>query len=222
MCEECFKKIELKAKSQYCLHCKRKNTYGEFCFEDKEDYALNGVWIAANYDNPLLSEVIKKTKYNFSYEAAPVLGKVMAAFFYELFAENTDKDEDAQARLSGVIDSFEKTSVIPVPLHKKRKNWRGFNQAELIAGQFASRTYLPLITDKLVRIKYLRPQAGLKEKERVENIKSCFIWKGENLMGKNIILIDDVVTTGSTLNECAKVLKENGAGEVWGLVVAKG
>ena len=58
--------------------------------------------------------------------------------------------------------------------------------------------------------------------ERKKNITDCFAWQGKNLQNKNILLIDDVVTTGSTLNECAKVLKQNGAGKIYGLVIAKG
>jgi predicted amidophosphoribosyltransferase len=78
------------------------------------------------------------------------------------------------------------------------------------------------ITSQLVRIKNTKPQVKLTAAERKTNVKDCFEWLGGNLNNKNIILIDDVTTTGSTLNECAKALKNAGAGEVWGLAVANG
>ena len=81
---------------------------------------------------------------------------------------------------------------------------------------------MTVMEKKLIRIKHKKPQAKLDEAQRQENIKNCFAWVGKKLTGQPIILIDDVTTTGSTLNECAKILKQNGAGEVWGLVVAKG
>ena len=114
------------------------------------------------------------------------------------------------------------TCALPISLHKKRKRWRGFNQAEIIARELKNYFDIDMSTEKLIRIKHKKAQAKLGEEERKNNIKNCFGWQGDRLNKRNIILVDDVVTTGSTLNECAKVLKENGAGEVWGLVVAKG
>jgi predicted amidophosphoribosyltransferase len=81
---------------------------------------------------------------------------------------------------------------------------------------------LEISTGRLKIIKHKKPQAKLNETERRENIKDCFVFEGENLAGRNILLVDDIATTGATLSEAARVLKENGAGQVWGLVVAKG
>jgi len=120
------------------------------------------------------------------------------------------------------ILNFNDNLVVPVPLSGKRLCWRGFNQAELLARKIAENYGLGLDANNLIRIKHKKPQAKLDEVHRQENIKGCFVWRGNNLNKKNIILIDDVVTTGATLNECAKILKASGAGEVWGLVVAKG
>lgn len=75
--------------------------------------------------------------------------------------------------------------------------------------------------ENLIRIKYKKPQAKLKAKDRRENIQGSFAWRGAKLKKRNIILIDDITTTGSTLEECARILKQNGAKEVWGLVIAK-
>jgi len=121
-----------------------------------------------------------------------------------------------------LYNNFSQSLIMPVPLHKKRLRWRGFNQSELLAKGIKKYFNLDLRLDELIRTKHKKPQTKLSGRKRKENVKGCFFWKGDWLDGKNIILVDDVITTGSTLNECAKVLKENGAGEVWGLVVARG
>lgn len=112
--------------------------------------------------------------------------------------------------------------IIPVPLHPKRLRWRGFNQSEKIADIIASNLQIPIDSTSLKRIKFKTPQAKLKKEDRIKNISNNFNWHGNKLNQQNIILIDDVTTTGATLNECAKVLKANGAKEVWGLVLANG
>jgi len=112
--------------------------------------------------------------------------------------------------------------LVPVPLHIRRERWRGFNQSQLIAEKLSDKFGIEIDCHGLKRVKHGKAQAKLSKSERWENIKGSFFWEKESLSGRNIILIDDVVTTGATLNEAAKVLKENGAGEVWGLVVARG
>ena len=74
----------------------------------------------------------------------------------------------------------------------------------------------------LKRPQQQKPQATLNESERLKNIKSAFVWRGENLTGQKIILLDDVITTGATLNEAARILKIAGAKEIYALVLAKG
>ena len=136
--------------------------------------------------------------------------------------------------------------MIPVPLHKKRKARRGFNQAELLAKELISNNFQQtfrqkmcnqpstskpgynnweLMKNKLIRTKYTqKTQVELSGRARRENIKDCFSWFGEKngLKGKIVFLVDDVYTTGSTLEECAKVLRQNaGAKKIWGIVLAK-
>ena len=130
--------------------------------------------------------------------------------------------QDGRISPANILLDFSKNLIMPVPLHSKRRRWRGFNQAEIIAKEVADHFKLDFNSDKLVRTKHKKPQAKLGERDRKSNIIDCFYWNGSELANRNVILIDDVVTTGSTLNECARILKDNGAGEVWGLVVAKG
>lgn len=113
------------------------------------------------------------------------------------------------------------TTLIPIPLSKKRLRWRGFNQAELLARELAAAFAYPLNQD-LKRIKHAWPQADLNGAERLNNIADSFAWTGTSLGGRTIILIDDVATTGATLNEAARILKTAGAGAIYGLVLAKG
>jgi len=115
------------------------------------------------------------------------------------------------------------TIIMPVPLHKKRYNWRGFNQAFLLSKYIAKEFHLMVYEDLLIRQKNTKPQSKIKSMiKRRENINGAFsIVKNEFLKNKNVIIIDDVCTTSATLNECAKELKNAGVKNVWGLVVAR-
>ncbi|MDP2708488.1 MAG: double zinc ribbon domain-containing protein [bacterium] len=232
LCPECVRAVKLKS-GQYCLHCKQENDYGGFCAACGIIYSLNGVWIAALYDDLLISRAIKSLKYYFISGAAAGLSRIMILFIDNLLgqakiikyglADGLERRRFEQAKnLPAAILNFNENLIMPVPLSKKRRRWRGFNQAELLAGALAKNYGLALDCKNLIRIKHKKPQAKLNEIQRLANIKDCFAWQGGNLNNKNIVLVDDVVTTGATLNECAKVLKAAGAGEVWALVAAKG
>lgn len=232
LCGDCFKEVKFKSK-QYCLHCKKENDFGQFCPPCRVNYSLDGVWIAALYDELLISQTIKSLKYYFISGVADDLSKLIIFFVDRLLyqsrvlrsglAEGVDwRNFKLAENLPLAILNFNDNLVVPVPLAKKRLRWRGFNQAELLAQRVAEKYGLTLDSSNLIRTKHKKPQAKLAEAARLKNVKDCFEWRGSNLKKRNIILIDDVVTTGATVNECAKVLKDSGAGEVWGLVVAKG
>lgn len=231
LCKKCFQKLEIQTE-QYCLNCKTKNYFGNFCSKCKNDFYLDGVLIACNYENELIAKLIKTMKYRFADEISIVLGNLLSFFLKNKLTQINFNLADLNSpnnnlKLKKIITApkfltdLENTIIIPVPLHKKRENWRGFNQSEKIA-QVISKNFNLKINSDLVRIKHKQPQAKLNSTQRKENIIDCFAWTGKNLSDKNILLIDDVTTTGSTLNECAKVLKQNKAREVWGLVIANG
>jgi ComF family protein len=112
--------------------------------------------------------------------------------------------------------------VIPTPLHRRRALERGFNQAEILAQIIAKQFNLPLNSKVLRRRKNIKHQASLDRAGRLKNIQGCFQIKNPELIrGRKILLIDDVITTGATLNEQAELLKQNGAEKIWALVVAK-
>ena len=109
--------------------------------------------------------------------------------------------------------------VIPVPLHPSRKRERGYNQSELLARPLAEACGAELRTDVLVRKKNTRQQSKLRVEKRGENLKSAFS-AAQDLSGKRILLVDDVVTTGSTLCACAEALREAGAENIAAIALA--
>jgi ComF family protein len=112
--------------------------------------------------------------------------------------------------------------AIPVPLHKKRLRLRGFNQALLLAHGISEQFMIPLNYDNLIRIRYTRPQVELSGRDRAENVRGAFnLLRPAEVCEKRILLIDDVFTTGATMNECAKVLKDAGAASVTVLTLAR-
>jgi ComF family protein len=195
LCQACADKIPL------------KNEYLQL----QNNSSLNGLIVAATYENEIIQESIHILKYKYVEDLAKPLGQMLAKTMTSL---------DKKHRLS-ILERSEQTLLLPVPLHRKRFLERGFNQSELIAKEFNQHFNFQLKTNILKRQKHTMPQVKLKGKERKENVKNAFVVKNWNFTAKNVIILDDVATTLSTLEECAKVLKQAGAYKVWGLVVAR-
>lgn len=118
--------------------------------------------------------------------------------------------------------SGENSVFIPMPLHKNKKRKRGFNQSEIIAKELSLALNIPLKTNILVKTENTQSQTNLTREERAKNIKNAFQTKNPSeIEGKIIFLVDDVFTTGATMEEAAKTLKKAGASHVWGLAVAR-
>lgn len=113
------------------------------------------------------------------------------------------------------------TLIVPIPLHKKRLRRRGYNQAELVARVLSERTGIPMDADALVRVKATCPQKTLSGRERRENIQGAFVAR-KRIRCRNVALIDDIYTTGSTLDEAAKALRKAGAEKVYFLTISIG
>lgn len=112
--------------------------------------------------------------------------------------------------------------IIPVPMSKTKKANRGYNQTELISKKIAQKLNIKYESKCLIKKKANETQSSLKEKQRFENVKNIFGIENSNIIkNKNIILFDDIVTTGATVNECAKVLKKAGAKKILVLAIAK-
>ncbi len=157
--------------------------------------------IACDYNQKNVATLIKQLKYNNLKNNSQPLGQLLVQ---RLGLEND-------------IPNF---TIIPIPLHKKRLKRRGFNQSQLLAETVAKNFHCPINTS-LVRIKNTQPQASLKEKQRHQNMIDAFAYPGPKLTGQNILLIDDVTTTGATLMQAAKVLRAQNPQSIWSLVIAK-
>lgn len=113
--------------------------------------------------------------------------------------------------------------MVPVPLHRKRLRQRGYNQSQLIGEVLARKWGVPLEIGRLRRVRWTEPQTTLDARDRVSNVSGAFEVKEPNrLAGKRVLLVDDVLTTGSTVRACAEALHEAGAAAVFAVTVARG
>ena len=168
---------------------------------------LSDLYWAVEYKNPLIKNLIQKFKYEpFVKELREPLSFLIIDHF----------------QLMDNPPNFADFLLMPVPLEKKKLKWRGFNQAQEIGRNLSKFFNIPLLNDILIKIKETLPQAELSEKERKENIKGVFMIRNQKkVLGKKILLVDDVYTTGATMEECARVLRKAGAKEIIGLVIAR-
>ena len=138
------------------------------------------------------------------------------AYLYKTFARIMLKSEKAY----GILKNYD--IIIPVPIHKKRKLQRGYNQTELIAREIAKNINVTLQTNVLIKTKNTEVQSLLTKRQRSQNVKNAYNTRNtERIKDKKIILFDDIYTTGSTVRECSKTLKKAGAKEILVLTVAK-
>ena len=155
------------------------------------------------YEGTLMS-AIHQFKYGGKSHLAKSLGPFLASFVGE--------------QLNGMDGLL----VMPVPLHPKRLRERGFNQSLLLARHVASQLDVDLDFLSLRRIRYTQPQTGLKKDQRRKNVRKAFgLIDPKMVKGRTIILVDDVTTTGNTLNECARILKRAGAEHVYCAVLSR-
>lgn len=157
-----------------------------------------------------LRELIHLLKYQQVRPAANVLGRMLAEAIADL-----EKDIPAG-----------EVAVVPVPLHPRKQSQRGFNQAEMIARAglkaFARPERLRLAAGVLVRLRETGSQIGLTRHQRRENLRGAFgVKDARAIAGRNVLLVDDVFTTGTTASECTRVLRKAGAARVWVATVAR-
>lgn len=166
---------------------------------------LEGIRSVA-YLEGTIREAIYGLKYDYIRELAEPLGEMLA--------------EQVQ-RMPLPADV-----IIPVPLHRRRQRERGYNQSALLALRFGAATQIPVCQDVLRRHRYTRSQTRLDAQERNQNVRGAFSCTNQHdidreIVGKRVLLIDDVATTGATLRACAQVLRDHGARSVWALTVAR-
>ena len=120
-----------------------------------------------------------------------------------------------------VVEGLASSMVVAVPLHPDRHRQRGFNQSDLLAIELRRRLDLREPQGRLVRIRATVPQVGNDRLHRWKNVQDAFAWRGARLDGRPLMVVDDVATTGATLEACATALKSAGAGSVIGVTVAR-
>jgi predicted amidophosphoribosyltransferase len=120
-----------------------------------------------------------------------------------------------------VVEGLAAPWAVAVPLHSSRLRQRGFNQSELLARELRNRLSLDPPPGELVRTRPTPPQVGHDRRWRLENVRDAFEWRGPPLDAHSILLVDDVATTGATLEACAAALRAGGSGPVMGVSVAR-
>lgn len=192
----CFKCVKsLTPKVQTCFLCNKLSENGKTCTSCKRKSKISGVTIAYR-----LEENTKELIYQLKY-----FGRRDLAYF---FAEEMLK--------IFTVKNFDLITFVPSDGRAMRR--RGYNQAKLLAKEFSRKVNLPL-KECLIRLKHTS-QIGQGREQRFRSVKDNFLAK-KSCKNKNILIIDDVLTTGATLDECALMLNRAGAKKVWGLVVAK-
>lgn len=217
LCDVCFSKIQL-SPYQVCPYCEREITErGGICLKCRQYHLaqnkiipLDSLIVSSYYTNKDLAKLIHYFKYAFIEDLREPLGNLLL----KSLIENNINLPDL---------------IIPIPLHHRRLRWRGFNQSELLAklvGQkLAPGLNIPVATEIIYRKKYTTPQMSVKNyKERKKNVSKVFaVDKNfkKSIEDKTILLIDDIATTGATLEEAGRLLKQNGARNVIGAVIAR-
>lgn len=207
-----------------CLGCRQPGGY--FCPKcakttkeaspiiqvNQPDSSLEGLVSLFDYDG-IIKEAIHRLKYRY---VTDLWGE-----FFGIIGKRMDKKEEELGWFFKFIK--EKPLVVPVPLHWYKQNVRGFNQASLLGNSLAQKFKLPFSEKVLVRKKFTVSQTQLKGKEREKNVKNAFATPSTIILNTNpnILLVDDVWTTGSTMESAARVLRKAGAKKVWGLTIAR-
>ena len=166
----------------------------------KHPLRIDGIRSVAVYEGPL-REAIHCYKYAYMRDLAPVLGDLLVALWH---AAPVPVDV-----------------IVPVPLHRRRLRERGYNQSALLAIHLGRKVELPVLCDVLQRNRYTMSQVDLGWRERRENVADAFSCVDRRLAGKHVLLVDDVCTTGSTLDACSVALRSGGARSVHAFTVAR-
>lgn len=209
LCANCFIKISFDVE-ELCLICNRHANEGLIHPGCRTNYTIDGAFASIAYNS-----MAKRLVHSFKYR--PYLYSVREVLI-DLMYEGLIQKE-------GLHKVIQHDSVlVPIPLHTTKLRERGYNQAKLLAKGMGKRFSLP-VADILIRQKKTDRQFALTRVQRLANIKDAFALKKDqeiDLRNKTVFLIDDVVTSGATLNEAAKVLKRVGAEKVYGLTLAHG
>ena len=185
----------------FCPRCGRPQASGIVCPSCwQRPTEIDGIRSPFRFD-----EVIRKAIHELKYRNLRAISTRLAELLANYLKENQLPGE----------------ALVGVPLHPRRLRERGYNQSSLLAKELGKCVGLPVIEDCLIRVKQAQPQVKAADVEqRRRNVADAFVCRDERVKGKRIVLIDDVCTSGATLESCAAALKNKGAASVWGLTLA--
>ncbi len=192
ICDKCARllpKAHLK-----CLRCGKRNPYGTYCLSCVRKFEPDRVLSVFDY-----CDEIKKIIHEFKYKDYSALSEELARLMVPIISD---------------LKNYSSYTLVPIPIDIKKLQYRGYNQSELLANHLGKLTNLP-VKNILSRVHDSRPSQAQSEKdERRKNIKGAFFVKNVTEIGENIILVDDVITTGATVEEATKVLKKAGGKKI--------
>lgn len=150
-------------------------------------------------------------------------GRLISALLHLKYRPNQRLAAQMGSWLAPIVrqENWPASQVVPVPLAKRRKRQRGFNQARLLSERLARRLGTVHRPGKLRRVEETRSQVGLAPSERWNNVRLAFRAEPDSFAGERVLLVDDLMTTGATLSACAHALREAGALQVWGVTVGR-
>jgi ComF family protein len=200
LCELCTRRLRRMAEP-LCRRCGAElDSSRDSCGCRGRLKSLTRLRSAVAYEGPVESAV-----HRFKYQGWRKLASPLAT----LLAERV------------VVEGLPSSMVVAVPLHPQRERIRGYNQAELLAEEVRRRTGLRAPPGRLIRTRHTVPQVGNDRLHRWRNVEGAFEWRGRPLNGLSVMVVDDVATTGATLEACASALKHGGSGPVFGVTVAR-
>lgn len=180
------------------------------CYKEIEIYLYHNSEIKRNNIFYLLQykDIIRKKMIDYKFNHKPYLHQM----FYEILIKNKKACE--------FLKNYD--IIIPVPIHKKKWKTRGYNQSELIARKIAKNFHIPIDTKILLKTKNTPMQSSLGKEDRIKNVQSAYkVENQEKIKDKNVLLVDDIYTTGATVKECKRMLQLTGAKKVGIMIIAK-
>ena len=197
LCSACFAKIELFEEFP-CFICNSGTYELGICPKCKEHTDIDQIIIACTYTNNIAGQLVEQFKYNYLEELKKLLGQILIK----------------QIQKQNLSSVFYAQKLVPVPLHKRRLAERGFNQASELANQLMVKYSCQLQQDFVQRQENTIHQAKLNRQQRLQNLQNAFRINIRQAVPEQIILVDDVLTTGATFSEIAKVCKTAGVKKV--------
>lgn len=209
LCESCLQKLRQEFQYPRCFYCGarspagKKTVAGRTCMNCRRKTLIYAFFSPFSYSNQTIKNLIHKLKYNRNQKISKILGGELNFYFSKI-----------------AYKISENLVIVPIPMHKDKYRKRGFNQSELIADCLSKNLGITSLS-VLKKIKSTPDQTELNGAERRKNIKGSFIVIAEeNIKNKDVLIVDDVKTTGSTIEEAAITLKKSGAKKILAITVA--